>query len=291
LVDWNLRYAFWYDIFKGSYSGIKVLLKRRRMKSTILALFFLFFVLEPAFNQEDFKVIKVNGTILLKTRGVSLETGTVFSAKEDLLFRSDDAAAAVINSQKGRVVITSKNHDLSSARSNYLPSMYNISSRGGLMLTIADLSSHFSGKYVILDREDIELDKASFPMNAENFFFLRYKYKGEEINKKLGFKGDTLIIDKAALFTIDGNPIPSADNTKIKLFYRRSNESVFISEFDLIFPDMNQLARETEVILNELNGKSADVKISETGSYINEFYGKVSPECLKKWLSVTFGVK
>jgi hypothetical protein len=261
------------------------------MKSTILALLFLFFAIETAFNQEDFKVIKVNGTILLKTRGVSLETGTVFSAKEDLLFRSEDAAAAVINSQKGRLVITSKNHDLTSAKSNYLPSMYNISSRGGLLLTIADLSSHFSGKYVILDRRCIELDKSSFPMDKDHFFFLRYIYKGEEINKKLGFSADTLIIDKKALFTVDGNPIPSADNTLIKLFYRKGTESVFISEFDLIFPDMKQLTKETEIMLNELMGKPADVKIGEIGSYINEFYGKVSPEQLTKWLETKFGIK
>jgi len=252
---------------------------------------FLFIAIGPAFNQEDFKVIKVNGTILLKTKGVSLETGTVFSAKEDLLFRSEDAAAAVINAQKGRIVITSKNHDLSSAKSNYLPSMYNISSRGGLLLTIADLSSHFSGRYVILDRQCIELDRSSFPMDKDHFFFLRYVYRGEEINKKLGFSSDTLIIDKKALFTVDGNPIPSADNTTIKLFYHKGNESVFISEFDLIFPDMNQLTKETLIMLDELKGKTSEVKIGEVGSYIDEFYGKVSPDQLTRWLKIKFGVK
>jgi len=243
------------------------------------------------FCQEDFKVIKVNGNILLKAKGISLETGTVFSDKEDLLFRSEDASAAVINSQKGRLVLTSKNHDLSAASSNYMPSMYNISSRGNPLLNNTDLSNHFSGRYVILDRQYIKIDKKSFPMDNDHFFFLRYIYKEEEINKKLGFSADTLIIDKKSLFTVDGKPIPGTDNTSIKLFYRKGNESVFISDFDLIFPDLEQLKKETEMILSAIKNKPVKEKIGEVDSYINEFYGKVYQDNLLSWLESNFGLK
>jgi hypothetical protein len=82
-----------------------------------------------SFSQENFKFIKVNGTIALKTKGISLETGTVFSENEDLLFRSEDASVAVINSQRGRLILTNTNHDLATAKSNFLLSKYNISSR------------------------------------------------------------------------------------------------------------------------------------------------------------------
>jgi len=128
-------------------------------------------------------------------------------------------------------------------------------------------------------------------MDKDHFFFLRYLYKGEEINKKLAFSGDTLIVDKITLLTVDGNPIPSADNTSIKLFYRKGTESVFINEFDLIFPDMKQLAKETEIILSEIKDKPAKTKVSEIDSYINEYYGKVQRENLTEWLETTFGVK
>ncbi|TAL66008.1 MAG: hypothetical protein EPN88_09190, partial [Bacteroidetes bacterium] len=70
------------------------------MKLVISSLLF-FFLTSVSFSQDNFKVIKVNGTILLKTKNISLETGTVFSEKEDLLFRSENATAAVINSQRG----------------------------------------------------------------------------------------------------------------------------------------------------------------------------------------------
>ena len=261
------------------------------MKSIIATLLFVFIFIHPVFSQDDFKVIKVNGSILLKTRGVSLETGTVFSGKDVLLFKSEDATAAVINSQKGRLVLTNKNHDLATARSNSLPSMYNISSRGGSLLNNTDLSTNFSGKYVVLDKQYIELDGKTYPMNNDHFFFFRYIYKGEEINKKLGFSGDSLIIDKVTLLTIDGNPIPSADNTKIKLFYRKGTESVFIGEFDLIFPDLKQLKKEIGVILPEIKEKPSSEKVGEIGSYINEFYGKVQRENLAKWMESNFGIK
>lgn len=261
------------------------------MKLIIPALLFSLIVINPVFSQEDFKVIKVNGSILLRSRGVSLETGTVFSEKEDLLFRSQDATAAVINSQRGRLIITNANHDLSAAKSNSLPSMYNISSRAPMAEKKEDLSSLFSGKYVILDKQSNKIDHKKFPMDNDHFFFLRYIYKGEEINKKLRFTGDTMIIEKSNLFTVDGNPIPSADNTLIKLFYHKGNESVFISEFDLIFPEQEQLKKETDIILSELKGKPVSQKISEVESYINEFYGKVGRENLKIWLNSNFKIK
>jgi hypothetical protein len=261
------------------------------MKSIILFLVLISFTFTSISGQEDFKVIKVNGTIVLKTKGISLETGTVFSEKEDLLFRSEDATAAVINSQKGRLIITSKNHNLSAARSNSLPSMYNVSTRSTAISGSIDPASIFSGRYVILNRQNIKLDKEDYPMDKDHFFFLRYIYKGEEINKKLDFSADTLTIDKSTLLTVDGKPIPGADNTSIMLFYRKGNESVFISQFDLIFPDMKLLAKETEIILSEIKEKSNKDKIAEVGSYINEFYGKPQKADLENWLGKSFGIK
>jgi hypothetical protein len=260
----------------------------------IIPLLILLFLFSVAFSQDNFKVIKVNGTILLKQKNISLETGTVFSEKEDLLFRNEDATAAVINSQKGRLILTNSNHDLSAARSNYLPSMYNISSRGasGSMLTnTVDLQNYFTGKLVVLDRHTVEIDEINYPMDNNHFFYLRYIYRGEEINKKLGFSGDTLILDRKSLLTVDGNPIPGPDKTSIKFFYRKGSESVQVSEFDLILPDQSQLGKEVQVILDEIKNKTYKEKTGEVNSYINELYGKVNMINLIPWLEHNNGLK
>ena len=261
------------------------------MKSIILFFVSIFLLIDPIFSQDNFKVIKVNGTILLKAKGTSLETGTVFSEKEDLLFGTEDATAAVINSQRGRLILTNKNHDLSTASSNYLPPMYNISTRGGSLVNLLDLQNHFSGKYVVLGRQAIIMDEMNFPMNKDHFFFLRYFYKGEEINKKLDCSGDSLIIEKKSLFMVDGNPILSPDNTSIRLFYYKGPESVLISEFDLIFPDIRQLEKEIQIILDEIKNKPVNEKIGEINSFIEEFYGKVYQGNLLSWLKDNFGLK
>jgi hypothetical protein len=128
-------------------------------------------------------------------------------------------------------------------------------------------------------------------MNKDHFFFLRYIFKGEDINKKLAFSGDSLIIDRNNLLTVDGKPIPGADNTTIKLFYHKGTESVAISEFDLIFPEMNQLKKELNIILDELKEKPVKDKIREIGSFINEYYGNVDSNNLTTWLKTNFGLK
>jgi len=260
------------------------------MKTFFLLLIFIIVLDINSFSQENFKVIKVNGTIVLKNKGVSLETGTVFSDKEDLIFRSEDATAAVINSQRGRLILTNNNHDPATAKSNFLPSMYNISTRGGSLGNIVDLKNLFSGKYVILDKQYLTISETSFPMDKEHFFFLRYVYKGETINKKLPFSEDTLFIDKKNLYTVDGNPIPSPDNTSITLFYMKGAEYVLINNFDLIFPDTRQLKKEVQIILDEIKDKTFKEKLMEISAYINEQYGKVYQLDLLSWLEDNFGL-
>jgi hypothetical protein len=257
----------------------------------ITASLLMFFFMVSLSGQENYKVIKVNGSILIKDKGTSLQTGTVFSAKDDLQFNTNDATAAVINSQKGRLILTSQNHDLSNASSNFLPSMYNIASRGGFLITINALRNYFSGQYAVLGTQFLELDPQNFPMNKNNFFFLRYTFKGEEINKKLDYSGDTLIISRSKLYTVDGNPIPSPDNTEISLYYRKGAESLFVNTFQLIFPDEKQLKKEVQIIIDEFSQKSVREKVNEINSFIGENYGKVSRENVLSSVRINFNLK
>lgn len=257
--------------------------------------FLTFIVFMTAFSisslaQEDFKVIKVNGSIVMKGNNQSLETGTVFSDRETLVFKTEDANAAVINPRKGRLILTSKSHDLSAASSNYLPAMYSMSTRGGTLNNLISLQTHFSGRYAVLDRSKIVIDEESFPMNNEKFFFFRYVYRGEEINKKLEFSYDTLIIDKKNLYAVDGRPIPRPDNTSIKLFYRNGENSIMINEFNLIFPDTKQIKEEVKIILDAVKDRTPREQIGEVNAYISEEYGKVSQANLTDWLDRNFGL-
>lgn len=258
------------------------------MKKSVSFLFIIaLFITNFSSGQGSFKVIKVNGQIVMEKNGQALVNGLSFSEKEKLLFKTPGSKAAVISSTKGRMILTANQGNKSGA--NYLPAMSNVSTRGGALINSIDLKNHFSGNYVILDKVDIQINSPDFPMDDKNFFYLRYKYKDEDINKKLAFEANNLIIDRKELFTIDGKPIPNPEVTEMTLFYfKDNNSSVRIGEFNPVFPKLDVLKEEIQVILDEYKDKSSKEKIAEVTSYINDFYGKPNVGNLKIWMEENF---
>lgn len=237
--------------------------------------------------QDNYKVIKVNGTIVVQKTNAALQMGTVFGEDDELQFKTTNARAAVINPNKGRFVLMPSNNDVAYAKANLTPAMSNISSRAGAMISRIDIENHFSGKYAILDKVEVKINPSLFPMTDSKFFFIRYDYKGETINKKLPFVADTLIIDKKELLTIDGQPIPNPNITKMEILYMETddnNKRTLISEFDPIFLDGDELIGEVKIILDEIADKTREEKLDEVIAYITEFYGKPNKENIEQWL-------
>jgi hypothetical protein len=56
-------------------------------------------------------------------------------------------------------------------------------------------------------------------------------------------------------------------------------------------PDEKQLAEEVKVILSTLKGRERELLLKETGSFIEEFYGNISPQQLTEWLNETFALR
>jgi hypothetical protein len=243
---------------------------------------------DPATPDEDkYKVIKVNGAISYKQSGKSLSQGDVFSPTQKLIFKTTESRAAVISRSKGRFILSAK---ANTSSSSLLPAMNNISSRAGALLNKIDLENHFKGNYLVLDRVELEISEKSFPMDANNFFYMQYTYNGETINKKLNNDGNKLIIDKSQLLKVDDKAIERADSPQMKLWYMKGAEkkSVKINEFTPVFPNLSELKVEMEIILSELDGKSEQEKIDESTAYLNEFYGKPQKESLETWLKGNF---
>lgn len=241
-------------------------------------------------KDDNYKVIKVNGSIQIKKTGKTLQQGDIYKEGTQLQFNSPDSKATVINSEKGRFVITSKSN--TSTGNNLIPAINNIASRGGAMLTIIDLKNLFQGNLCVIGKMKVKISTPTYKMNKESYFYLQYVYKGEEINKALAFSGDTLIINKAKLYVVDGKIIDGPDGPNVNLFFLDKNKKGHsISSFNLIFPDEKELLNETEIILGENKSKTSTLRIDDLTSFINEFYGKVDKDDLKFWLSKNFGLK
>ena len=139
--------------------------------------------------QTSYKVIKVNGKIQYVRTGSNMALGDEFAQDENLSFDTPNSRAAVINPEKGRFILTPESaSQLSGARSNFLPAMSNISTRGGALNSLIDIQNQFSGPVAILYKASWHLNPYEYPMDENNFFYLQLLYRGETINKNLPFQ-------------------------------------------------------------------------------------------------------
>ncbi|MBI5218299.1 MAG: hypothetical protein HY958_05155 [Bacteroidia bacterium] len=239
------------------------------------------------FAQDNYTVIKANGKIVIVESNKALVTGVSFNDNNKLDFETSDARAAVMSPGKGRFVLMQNKSGIAYAKANLTPSMSNISSRGGILSNKIDMENHFSGKYVILNKIGLKINSNAFPMDEEHFFYIQYEYKGEKINKKLPYKNDTLIIDRAELFTIDGWPIPNPNIPDMDILYMNKKDggkSIKINSFNPVFPNLEDLKKEIEIILESSKKLSSEEKIQTVLSYINEMYGKPDKDNVAQWL-------
>jgi hypothetical protein len=241
----------------------------------------------PAPIAEKFKVIKVNGEILVKASGKNLVTGDEYLETTPLDFRTQESRAAVISPSKGRYVLTAQ---AQTGKTNMIPGMNAVSSRAGALLNMIDLQNHFTGNYVILDQTKLKISKESYPMSEKNFFFIRFEYNGETINKKLRAEGDSLVIERAAVFNIDGKAVAETEKLSCSLFYRKSetSENIGINSFTAVFPELKNLHSEVQIVLDNCANKKQSEKIDEVNSYIVEFYGKADRDNLVSWMKKNF---
>ncbi len=254
------------------------------LKSTIAVFLILTFINTQA---QEYKTIRVNGTILLEKNNTPLQSGTEFEEDDNLVFKSYNSLATVINAQKGRFILKPDNTDLAYAKASYTPAMSNISSRSGSFITALDLKNHLDGKYVFYEEMFLQINPEIFPMSDNKYFFLRYMYEGDTINKKLAFSKDTLFIVTSQVFSIDNNPVDYSKVNNIELWYMQrdlGNKITLISSFEPVIINNEELKSELAIIFEAYSDKSEEEKISEAISYIHEFYGTSNQENFRSWL-------
>jgi len=243
------------------------------------------------FSQVNYTVIKVNGSIVYVRTGNNMTQGDVFTENEDLSFKTPNSRAAVINPSRGRFILSPDNYDnLSSAKTNFAPAMGNLSTRGGIINNMTDLQNQFSEDIVILCEAGYYLNPYKFPMNENQFFFLKFRHKDEEINKKLSFDQNKLLFSREEILKVDQMPIKALDNPDVGLYYYNSGTPEYISDFRLVLPDISQLDSELKIILDESPGKSFSQKVNDISGYIYEFYGKPDKQDVINHLGKAFGL-
>lgn len=245
-------------------------------------------------SQVPFKVITVNGEIVATKANVTLQNGVEIYSDDNFDFRKPNSRAAMINSERGRIVLTEQNAGDAFSKAAFAPAISSISARSGSVSNLADLKTTFEDKVLIIDKLELKVGADVFPMEDQKFFFIRYIYNDETINKRLAFKGDTLIIERAELFSIDGKVIENPNVTQLSLYYYRKGndqpESLLINTFEPVFVQREHIKPEIDIIINEFKGKPFDVILSEVYDYLTSFYGKTDKDYLEKWLKKEYKI-
>lgn len=241
---------------------------------------------EELSSAEKYKVIKVDGRIIIQKTKEDMKKGDVFLAGMALSFETPQSRAAVISALQGRFVLSASEK----GQTKILPAANNISSRAGALINMIDLQNHFSGKYLVIGEMKLELGKEAFPMDDENFFYLTYYHNEEQIRKKLSSDGEFLLLNKDEIFMIDGEAIP-VEEKEMVLYYRSEGQSKKVSTFTPLFPDPADLKAEVEIILEEYADKTDKIKVKEVTAYLNEFYGHPEKDNLAEWLKAEFNIE
>lgn len=243
--------------------------------------------------QIPFKVITVNGEIVATKAKVTLQNGLEVKSDEQFEFVKPHSRAALINSDYGRVVLTEASVADAFSKAAFAPAISTVSSRGINLTTLSDLKSFFTGDFLIIDELRHRIDPLEFPMNDQKYFFVRYDYNGEVVNKRLDFDKNNLIFNVDQMLTVDGKKIgEAAQITKMTLYYydstKKTPESILINTITPVFIKTDDIRSEIAMIMDVLKEKPYEVITSEVYDYLNTFYGFIDKEPMEHWFKQHF---
>ena len=90
---------------------------------------------------------------------------------------------------------------------------------------------------------------------------------------------------------MDDAPIEEPDTPNAIFYYYGRGGVQYISAFELVFPDIEELAAEARIILEETGDDSYNRMVNELSGYIFEFYGKPDKQDIMQFMEKDLGVK
>lgn len=248
---------------------------------SLAALFFLVSI--TAFAQE-YHVINVKGSVAVVGKTGNLKPNDKIKADDKLKFSSPSDALAVVGTKTGRFIISpskrSKDGELLSLVKDVItPGTKKLSTRSGLFNNTLDFTQYFKDTLLFLPVMKYPVN-AKFRANEKSFFFIRYAFNGEDINKKLEMSGDTLVIVSNELFSVDKKPVEPASVSNLRLFHMDNGQVTQFAKMHIVVPNPVDLAEGVKVLQRVYHSK--DVK-EEAFSYLSELYGKIDEANFTTW--------
>jgi hypothetical protein len=217
-------------------------------------LLFLFLLFIQQGKTEEYYIVQSKGDIKLKKTGQVLKKGDKIKAEEEVEFLHSDARALVISTQRGTLILqrpkntAKKDGELAYiVKSSLLSGSGMMGTRDGPINSMPALKSYLTkGSLLVLDTAKIPVSMHKHSLfRKKQYFFVRYIYKSQTINKKLAHKAPHLLIDRNAI-VCRWAEVPADSCRNFTMYYRNEakNESVPVTRFSPVFADMDKINSE-----------------------------------------------
>jgi hypothetical protein len=263
-------------------------------KLNLFAFFILIAFLQTVSAQNSYYVLNIKGTVKVKKTGAVIKINDQISDKDILLFNTPTDAVAVISTKNGRMVLrpkpNAKSSELVCVVSEILnPGTGRLSTRTGPINNAVDLDNYFNKDSLnVLGSMKVWISPMAFPMDQENFFFVRYRWNGETINKKLNFEKDSILLNAADIFKVDGKDIAYNEITSPALYYKKGASATQMCPFNISFLDEIQL-RETITSFKKYSSNKGSEFIDELRPLLMDIYGNTDRKNVRNWVKKNIG--
>lgn len=232
-----------------------------------------------------YTVFQLKGHVKNLSEEEELKPLSKFTSKDNLLFNSKDARLAIID-QKHKSYIANPAEGFPGYTLRPIKAKWN--TRPGKILNYQDFVKYLEGKELLILGQTLKLEvgENEFPMDEKHFFYIRYKYEGDTINKKLEYIGNQLIVDKKELYKIEESTINAENIKDYSLYYYNAVQetSLKINDFKLIFPDEELLIQEIKNLKMILSTAKPELIREAIEDYLFDIYGVPEKNNLNDWL-------
>jgi len=252
-------------------------------------------------QSHTYHVLTMKGSVVSKNMGREFQTGDIISTDDELTFKGDEDLVGLVRSDGKRFVLKNK-QEKKWAKLKYAEAKMigktRIEWKNLTLGTLDDLKEYFTeSPYIFLDSvAKIRINNKTFPQNGNQFFYFHFFWKGpkgeEEVDKKLEFKRDTLILRQSTIFVVDKKPILQADVRDYTMTYYNRGVLDKIGTFNVLFPDQDKMKTEVRILVEKLSKNNFPPKMiqGEVEAYIRQFYGSIDRINLVQWLKHNFSV-
>lgn len=270
--------------------------------------FILINILLLAFSNFSFSqcytVLAVKGEIISEKTGQPIKEMDEICATDKLTFSSQNSKASVFSSEQGTFVIKLGDKKKKDALTAFVGSVL-FSGKEKLstkyidfdeleLININFYEKEFGNEYFVIRESKILVESKLYPMDENNFFYVKYLFDGNEVEKRLKFDKDTLLINKDIFKTEEFEINPEKiDTVSLYYFDKDKNNSIKLTSFSLSFADDNTLKSELSnyiTILKKYNIKD-NLITEQVINFIYDMYGNVNWYDIRSYLAENFSIK